>query len=110
MLTGSTMALIGGTVYKVIDTVFIFNGQFRNKFEALVIFLGAMVITGWATLSVQSFWAEIVTQLNFSMFDLIGAALIIGMIAVNNTVPNWKYLDPKSVIVYGIGCALILAL
>ncbi len=110
MLTGSTMAVFGGTLYKAYDSGVIFGGHFRNKYETLVAFLVSMALMGWVTTFVEEIWTEATAQLHFSTFDMLGAVLIAGMIAVNHEVKRWTYTDPKSVTVYGIGLMLIFIL
>ena len=108
MLTGSTMAFFGCLFYRSVGTAFLSKGRFRNKFEALIIFALSIIAMSWLTVQVQSFW-EYITNF-FSFYGLVGLVLIIGMIGVNRTVGNWKYLDSKSVFIYIIGIIMILFL
>ncbi len=108
MLTGSTMAFFGCLFYRSVGTAFLSRGRFRNKFEALIIFAVSIIVTSWLTIAVQSFW-DYITNF-FSFCDLVGLVLIIGMIGVNRTVENWKYLDIKSLFIYVLGIIIILFL
>lgn len=105
MLTGSTMAFFGGIFFKSVDSAFLSGGLFRNKFEALVIFLISIPIMLLITLFVQSFWIFIISLISF--YDIIGLVLIVGMLAVNYTVKKWNYFDIKSVTIYLVGFSLI---
>jgi hypothetical protein len=106
MLTGSTMAFFGCLFYRSVGTAFLSRGRFRNKFEALIIFALSIIVTSWLTVIVQSFW-EYITNF-FSFWGLVGMVLIAGMVGVNRTVENWKYLDIKSIFIYIIGFIMIL--
>lgn len=105
MLTGSTMAFFGGLIYTSAGSAFLSGGIFRNKFEALIIFLISIPIMSVITLFVQKFWVYTIAVV--SIFDLLGLVLILGMLGVNHTVSNWTYFDIKSLIVYLIGFLLI---
>lgn len=105
MLTGSTMAFFGGIFFKSVGSAFLSGGLFRNKFEALAIFLISMPIMSLITLFVESFWISTIPLISF--YDIIGLVLIVGMLAVNYTVKNWNYLDIKSVAIYLIGFLII---
>ena len=104
MLTGSTMVFFGGVLYKKTKYAFISGGQFRNKQESLLIFLIAIPITGYITLYVQDFWLNITEQ--FSLLNMLGIIIIVGMLAVNFSVKNWNFLDKKSIFIYLIGFIL----
>ena len=106
MLTGSTMVFFGGILYKTTKYAFISGGQFRNKQESLLIFLIAIPITGYITLLVQNFWLNITEQL--SLLNMLGVLIIAGMLAINYSIKNWKFLDEKSLFFYLIGIILFL--
>ena len=108
MLTGSTMAFFGAIFYKSVGSAFLSGGLFRNKFEALIIFLISIPLMSIITLLVRSFWEAIILLISF--YDVIGLILIVGMLAVNYTVKNWNYFDIKSVTIYLIGFLMILIL
>ena len=108
MLTGSTMAFLGCLFYRSVGTAFLSVGRFRNKFEALIIFVLSIIAMSWLTVQVQSFW-EYITNF-FSFWGLVGLVLIMGMIGVNRTVENWKYSDSTSVCIYIMGIIMILFL
>ena len=105
MLTGSTMAFFGGMFFKSVGSAFLSGGLFRNKFEALTIFLISIPIMSLITLFVQSFWNFIFSLISF--YDIFGLVLIVGMLAVNYIVKNWNYFDIKSVAIYLFGFILI---
>ena len=108
MLTGSTMAFFGCLFYRSVDTAFLSRGRFKNKFDALIIFASSIIATSLITVIMQSFWEYIADS--FSFYGLVGLVLIMGMVGVNHTVENWKYLDSKSVVIYIIGIIMILFL
>jgi|SRR6056297_2845611 len=99
------MAIIGITIYEVRDGFFLARGQFRGKYEALVIFLGTLIGSSLFTPILNNIWAAILPDIYPA--QLIGGTLILGMIAVNKAA-EWNYIDPKSAVVYFIGVALIL--
>jgi len=102
------MAFFGCLFYRSVGTAFLSRGRFRNKFVALILFALSIIVTSWLTVIVQSFW-EYITNF-FPFYDIVGLVLIMGMIGVNHTVENWKYLDRKSVFIYIIGIIIILFL
>lgn len=105
MLTGSTMAFFGGIIYQPVGSAFLSGGLFRNKFAALVIFLISIPILSLVTFFVNSFWVYLIPRISF--YKIIGLVLIVGMLAVNYTVKNWKYFDIKSIAIYLIGFLII---
>lgn len=105
MLTGSTMAFFGGIFFKSVGSAFLSGGLFRNKFEALLIFLISIPIMSLLTLLVESIWVIIISMISF--YDIIGLVLIVGMLAVNYTVKKWKYSDIKSIVIYLVGFLII---
>ncbi|MBP1908449.1 hypothetical protein [Methanolobus bombayensis] len=105
MLTGSTMALFGGIFYTATAYSFNSGGKFCSKEKALLIFLISIPLSGYITLFVEEFWQGITPQ--FSLLNMLGAVIIVGMSAVNNSVKNWKYTDEKSLVIYAIGVILL---
>jgi hypothetical protein len=108
MLTGSTMALFGGLLYTTTSHSFNVGGKFCTKEKALFTFLIAIPISGYLTLFVQEFWHSITSQL--SQLNLLGIVIIMGMVAVNNLVKNWKFTDEKSLVIYALGFILLFVL
>ena len=108
MLTGTTMSIIGGLItgffYKPTNTAFVSARRFKTKYQALAIFLIAIIVTSYVSVSVQNFWTNNTPPLDL----LVGLILIIGMRGVNYLVKMWKYDDKKSCIVYAIGLLIIL--
>ncbi|MDD3246443.1 MAG: hypothetical protein PHF18_06270 [Methanosarcina sp.] len=101
MLTGSTMSILGIALYTPVGNAFLSDGLFRNKFEALLIFLVSVPVTALITVGVQFFWEFLVEAI--SLLNVVGLVLILGMIGVNSCVKNWTFTDLKSIIVYIVG-------
>lgn len=105
MLTGSTMALFGGIFYTTTAYSFNSGGKFCSKERALLIYLISIPLSGYLTLFVQEFWQSITAQ--FSLLNMLGAVIIVGMIAVNHSIKNWKFTDKKSLVIYALGVILL---
>lgn len=105
IFTGLTMAIIGISIYEARDGFFLSGGQFRGKYEALIIFSIALFGASLFTPVIAEIWADILP--NFHPVQLIGLMAIMGMVAVNR-ITGWNYLDMKSISVYAVGCLLIV--
>jgi hypothetical protein len=105
MLTGATMSLFGGILYTTTSHSFNSGGKFCSKEKALFIFLIAIPISGYLTLFVQDFWHNITSQ--YSLLNMLGIVIIVGMIAVNSSVKNWNFTDQKSLAIYALGIILL---
>jgi hypothetical protein len=103
-MTGLTMAVIGIAAYEARDGFFLFNGKFRGKYGALVIFLTSLFVASLITPLVSSGWNQVLPYVPPGR--LLGAILILGMIGVNKTA-EWNLLDIKSLAVYLVGVVLI---
>lgn len=104
IMTGLTMAVVGITVYKARDGFFLFKGQFRGKYGALVIFLGTLIGASLITPMVSNLWEQSLPYIPPG--QLLGAILVLGMLGVNKAA-EWNFFDIKSLPVYGIGVVLI---
>jgi hypothetical protein len=104
IMTGLTMAVVGIGVYEARDGFFLFNGQFRGKYGALVIFLGTLFGASLITPLVSDWWARSLPYIPPG--QLLGSILVLGMLGVNKAA-EWNFFDIKSLPVYGVGVVLI---
>jgi hypothetical protein len=104
IMTGLTMAVVGIGVYEARDGFFLFNGQFRGKYAALLIFLGTLFGASLITPVVGDWWTQSLPYIPPG--QLLGAILVLGMLGVNKTA-EWNFFDVKSLPVYGLGVVLI---
>jgi hypothetical protein len=105
IMTGLTMAVVGIGVYEARDGFFLFNGQFRGKYVALLIFLVALFGASLITPMVGNLWEQLLPYIPPG--QLLGTILVLGMLGVNNAA-EWNYLDIKSLPVYVLGVVLIV--
>lgn len=104
IMTGLTMAVVGITVYEARDGFFLFNGQFRGKYSALLIFVGTLFGASLITPKVNEWWTQLLPHVPPG--QLLGAILVLGMFGVNKAA-EWNFFDVKSLPVYGLGIVLI---
>lgn len=78
--------------------------QFAGKIEALPFFLTTFFLGLFIKYGEGLIGAEVaaITQ-NFIAGQRIGLILIAGMIAFNASIDNFRYADPKSLMVMGVG-------
>lgn len=105
IMTGLTMAVVGIGVYEARDGFFLFNGQFRGKYGALVIFLGTLFGASLITPVVGNLWEQLLPHIPPG--QLLGTILVLGMLGVNKAA-EWNLFDIKSLPVYGLGAALMV--
>nr|BDD45106.1 hypothetical protein 38 [bacterium] len=104
IMTGLTMAVVGIGVYEARDGFFLFNGQFRGKYSALLIFLGTLFGASLITPMVSDLWEQSLPYIPPG--QLLGAIFVLGMLGVNKAA-EWNFFDIKSLLVYGLGVILI---
>lgn len=104
VMTGLTMAVVGIGVYEARDGFFLFNGQFRGKYGALLISLGTLFGASLITPIVSNMWEQSLPYIPPG--QLLGAILVLGMLGVNKAA-EWNFFDIKSVPVYGLGVVLV---
>jgi len=80
------------------------GNQFAGKIEALPFFLTTFFLGLFIKYGEGLIGAEVsaITQ-NFVAGQRIGLILIAGMIAFNASIDNFRYADPKSLMVMGVG-------
>ena len=105
IMTGLTMSVIGISVYEARDGFFHFNGQFRGKYGALLIFFGTLFGASLLTPMISNVWEQYLPYIPPG--QLLGMMLVLGMLGINKAA-EWNYLDIKSVPVYIVGAALLL--
>ena len=79
------------------------SNQFKGKIEALPFFFGVLVL-GWVLQHLDPIVQDIV--LSIPSLTRTGMMVIGAMLLFNYTVPNFNYLDPKSLLIYFVGLAL----
>ncbi|WP_152417990.1 hypothetical protein [Haloferax elongans] len=104
IMTGLTMAVVGIGVYEARDGFLLFNGQFRGKYGALLIFLGTLFGASLITPMVSEWWARSLPYIPPG--QLLGAVLVLGMLGVNKAA-EWNFFDVKSLPVYLLGIILM---
>lgn len=83
--------------------------QFAGKIEALPFFLATFFLGLFIKYGEGIIGAEVSTfTQNFVAGQRIGLILIAGMIAFNASIDNFRYTDPKSLMVMGVGGLLVL--
>lgn len=105
IMTGLTMAVVGIGVYEARDGFFLFNGDFKGKYGALLIFVGTLFGASLITPQVGNLWEQLLPQILPG--QLLGAGLVLGMLGVNKAA-EWNLFDAKSLPVYGVGVVLIM--
>ena len=98
------MAVIGIAAYEARDGFFLFNGKFRGKYGALVIFLASLFVVSLITPLISSGWNQALPYIPPG--QLLGAVIIFGMVGVNKAA-EWNLLDIKSLVVYLLGIILV---
>ncbi|WP_254769256.1 hypothetical protein [Salinilacihabitans rarus] len=104
IMTGLTMAVVGISVYEARDGFFLFNGDFRGKYGALLIFVGTLFGASLITPMVGNLWEQALPHIPPG--QLLGTILVLGMLGVNKAA-EWNFFDIKSLPIYGLGVVLI---
>lgn len=105
IFTGLTMMILGITVYQVGDGWFLSGGQFRGKYEALVILLCCLSFTSLTTPLINSVWTDILPQLEPR--QIVGGLIGLGMFTVN-FLTGWNHSEPKAGAAYVLSVLLII--
>lgn len=105
VLTGTTTAILATFIYTITDSGFIVNGSYKGKEEALVIYLGTVLVLGIINPFIYRFWVS--TQGAVDATVLLGLGIATGMYLVNEKVTNWKQTDKKSISIYLISAGII---
>lgn len=105
IFTGLTMMIVGISVYEVGDGWFLSGGQFRGKYEALVIMVGCLFTASLFTPVINSFWADILPQL--APGQIVGGLIVLGMFTLNS-VTGWNHFEPKAGAAYALGGLLFV--
>lgn len=121
MLDVATTQVLKGTIYGIFGVLFgglIFEGgskyvktggsnEFKGKIEALPFFFFTLIfgmIIQHADKVVGSYLESAIETI--APLGRVGVILVMTMLVFNFSVPNFNYLDEKSVVVYAVGILL----
>lgn len=110
-LTGITMSFVGTIGYKEWKTAFISNfgsskRNMKNKYEAVLIFNGSLLVMAILTFIINVACVEITNF--FTLGQVIAVVISSSVIAVNALVKTWRQDDNKSMRMHGTAVVIFI--